>query len=111
MTNPLQDFAVDRAQIRTIGHDLQRPECILAERDGTLWSADARGGVMRIDPNGTQQLIAPKADKQAAIAAALSAYGTLAGGATASAAAQAAAAAVENGTAAINTQQGTQSEN
>ena len=23
---------------------LQRPECILAESDGTLWSADARGG-------------------------------------------------------------------
>jgi sugar lactone lactonase YvrE len=41
-----------------VGHDLQRPECILAERDGTLWSADARGGVMRIRPDGTQQLIA-----------------------------------------------------
>lgn len=35
-TNPLQGFAVDRSRIRTIGHDLQRPECILAERDGTL---------------------------------------------------------------------------
>ncbi len=56
--NPLEGWQVDRSSIRTIGHDLQRPECILAERDGTLWSADARGGVMRIHPDGTQQLIA-----------------------------------------------------
>ena len=34
-----------------------RPECILAERDGTLWSADARGGVMRIAADGEQRLI------------------------------------------------------
>jgi sugar lactone lactonase YvrE len=36
---------------------LQRPECILAERDGTLWSADARGGVVKLTPQGGQQLI------------------------------------------------------
>lgn len=54
--NPLVGWQVDRAAIRTIGHDLQRPECILAERDGTLWSADARGGVMRIAPDGSQEL-------------------------------------------------------
>jgi gluconolactonase len=30
--------------IGRIGHELQRPECILAERDGTVWAADARGG-------------------------------------------------------------------
>jgi gluconolactonase len=56
--NPLNGWEVDVAQIRTIGRDLRRPECILAERDGTLWSADARGGVMCIRPDGTQQLIA-----------------------------------------------------
>ena len=55
--NPLDSFTVDRASIRYIGHDLQRPECILAEPDGTLWSADARGGVMRIAPDGTQTMI------------------------------------------------------
>jgi gluconolactonase len=60
--NPLRDWQVDRTLIRTIGRDLQRPECILAERDGTLWSADARGGVMRIRPDGAQQLIAQQAD-------------------------------------------------
>ena len=61
-TNPLANWRVDRERIRTIGRDLQRPECILAERDGTLWVADARGGVMRIADDGTQQLIAQTAD-------------------------------------------------
>ncbi len=56
--NPLKGWQVDRAAIRTVGTDLQRPECILAERDGTLWAADARGGVMRIAPDGSQRLIA-----------------------------------------------------
>lgn len=56
--NPVLDFEVDRESIAYVGHDLQRPECILAERDGTLWAADARGGVMRIDPNGGQELVA-----------------------------------------------------
>jgi sugar lactone lactonase YvrE len=56
--NPLIGWTVDRARIRTIGVGLQRPECILAQRDGTLWSADARGGVMCIRPDGTQHLIA-----------------------------------------------------
>ena len=60
--NPLKGWGVDPAAIRTIGRDLQRPECILAERDGTLWSADARGGVMRIAPDGRQTLVAPRVD-------------------------------------------------
>jgi sugar lactone lactonase YvrE len=61
-SNPLRGWQVDRAAIRTVGRDLQRPECILAERDGTLWSADARGGVMRIAPDGRQQLVAQHVD-------------------------------------------------
>lgn len=59
--NPLKGWQVDRAAIATVGHDLQRPECILAERDGTLWAADARGGVMRIAADGSQRLIVPGA--------------------------------------------------
>jgi sugar lactone lactonase YvrE len=55
--NPLVGWQVDRAAIRTIGCDLARPECILAERDGSLWAADARGGVMHIRPDGGQRLI------------------------------------------------------
>jgi len=60
--NPLAGWAVDRASIRTVGRGLQRPECILAESDGTLWTADARGGVMRIAPDGSQHLIAQTVD-------------------------------------------------
>ncbi|HEY6525578.1 MAG TPA: SMP-30/gluconolactonase/LRE family protein [Solirubrobacteraceae bacterium] len=56
--NPLHGWTVGRDQITFVGDELQRPECVLAERDGTLWSADARGGVMRIDPDGRQSLIA-----------------------------------------------------
>ncbi|MGI4855580.1 MAG: SMP-30/gluconolactonase/LRE family protein [Janthinobacterium lividum] len=59
--NPLHDWRVERGDIRNVGHDLARPECILAEPDGTLWTADARGGVMRIDPDGAQTLIAQQA--------------------------------------------------
>lgn len=62
--NPLLGWQVDRSTIRTIGRDLQRPECILAERDGSLWAADARGGVMHILPDGTQRLIAQQADNR-----------------------------------------------
>ena len=63
-TNPLAGFRVDRAAIRYVGHDLQRPECILAEPDGTLWSADARGGVMRIAPDGSQRFVGQLADER-----------------------------------------------
>jgi gluconolactonase len=58
-TNPLKGWQVDRSQIKTIGEDLQRPECILAQRDGSLLVADARGGVTRIDADGSQNLIVP----------------------------------------------------
>jgi gluconolactonase len=57
--NPLKGWQLDPASIRHVGHDLSRPECILAERDGSLWTADARGGVMYILPDGRQKLITP----------------------------------------------------
>ena len=55
--NPLAGWQVDRREIHFVGRDLERPECIIAERDGTLWSADGRGGVVRIDPDGSQTLV------------------------------------------------------
>jgi gluconolactonase len=67
--NPLDGFVVDRAAIRYVGQDLQRPECILAEPDGTLWAADARGGVTRIASDGTQRFIGQTADARFASAA------------------------------------------
>jgi sugar lactone lactonase YvrE len=60
MDNPILNFEIDKEKLRYIGADLQRPECILAERDGRLWAADARGGVIRIDPNEKQTVIQQK---------------------------------------------------
>ncbi len=59
--NPLLGWQVDRAAIRHARPRAPAPECVLAERDGTLWAADARGGVMRIAPDGSQRLAAPAA--------------------------------------------------
>lgn len=42
---------------RYVGHDLSRPECILAQAEGTLWVSDDRSGVLRIAPDGTQTRI------------------------------------------------------
>ena len=58
--NPIEHFRVDKSQVRFIGTKLQRPECILAEPDGSLWSADAHGGVVHIRPDESQELIAQK---------------------------------------------------
>jgi gluconolactonase len=58
--NPIPDYEIDRDSIRYVGRELQRPECILAEADGTLWAADARGGVVRIEPDGAQQIVTQK---------------------------------------------------
>ncbi|MDP6407364.1 MAG: SMP-30/gluconolactonase/LRE family protein [Alphaproteobacteria bacterium] len=55
--NPIDGFTVDPTELQYIGEDLQRPECILAERDGSLWVADARGGVVYIRPDGSQRII------------------------------------------------------
>ena len=60
--NPLLDWSLDRENIRTVGCNLHRPECILAERDGSLWAADARGGITHLRPDGSQALIAQVPD-------------------------------------------------
>jgi sugar lactone lactonase YvrE len=67
--NPIDGFTVDPASLKYIGEGLQRPECILAERDGSLWSADARGGVVHIRPDGSQTVITQKAEAGFAAAA------------------------------------------
>ncbi|MBI0328624.1 SMP-30/gluconolactonase/LRE family protein [Burkholderia plantarii] len=57
--NPIHGFKVEPAAVTRVGQGLRRPECILAERDGSLWIADARGGVMHLDAAGGQRLIVP----------------------------------------------------
>jgi gluconolactonase len=63
LSNSILDFGIERTSIRYIGSDLQRPECILAERNGALWAADARGGVVQIRPGGEQRIIAQRVSK------------------------------------------------
>lgn len=60
MRNPILDFGIDKASLQYVGDGLQRPECILAEKNGSLWAADARGGVTRITADGKQQIITQK---------------------------------------------------
>ena len=57
--NPLKGWQVNPDEIKYLGKDLQRPECILTEKDGTIWAADARGGVTKIYADGNQKLITP----------------------------------------------------
>ncbi len=47
---------VPLAALRFTGTDLHRPECVICAANGDVYAADWRGGVMRIAPDGTQQL-------------------------------------------------------
>jgi sugar lactone lactonase YvrE len=53
----LESFTLDIDELEWTGHDLQRPESVVAEPDGTLWASDGRGGVTRIDPDGGQAFL------------------------------------------------------
>jgi sugar lactone lactonase YvrE len=54
---PIKEFRLDLSELTYTGHDLVRPESILAKPDGTLWVSDGRGGVTRIDPDGQQTFL------------------------------------------------------
>ena len=56
-SNPILDFGIEKDRLGYVGRDLQRPECILAEPDGVLWVADARGGVVKLTTDGGQQIV------------------------------------------------------
>src|SRR6185312_11597835 len=60
MANALLDFGIDKSSLQYVGSGLQRPECILAENNGSLWAADARGGVVHLTPDGKQEIITQK---------------------------------------------------
>jgi gluconolactonase len=53
----IRRFTLDLDDLEWTGHDLVRPESVVAEPDGTLWASDARGGVTRIDPGGGQAFL------------------------------------------------------
>lgn len=52
---PIKEFRLELSELTYTGHDLVRPESILAQPSGTLWVSDGRGGVTRIDPDGNQE--------------------------------------------------------
>ncbi len=54
---PIKEFRLDLDDLTYTGHDLVRPESVLAQPNGTLWASDGRGGVTRINPDGSQQFI------------------------------------------------------
>lgn len=53
----LNGFRIAANTIRYIGHDLRRPECVLACPNGDFLVPDLRGTVMRIRPDGCQVLL------------------------------------------------------
>ena len=54
---PIKEFRLDLSELTYTGHDLVRPESILAKPNGTLWVSDGRGGVTRIDLDGQQSFL------------------------------------------------------
>lgn len=51
------DFCIGLNAVRHVGDNFSRPECILAERDGTLWVSDNRGTFTHVSPDGRQTLL------------------------------------------------------
>jgi sugar lactone lactonase YvrE len=49
------EFTLTVDDLDFLGKDLVRPECVLCTRNGAVFVADGRGGVVRIAPDGSQQ--------------------------------------------------------
>lgn len=58
--NVIDSFKLNPDAITYFGADLSRPECIIAEQDGTLWIADNRGAFSRHAPGQAAKLIGPR---------------------------------------------------
>ncbi len=63
MPTSIFDFELGKNSLQYVGAGLQRPECILAEADGSLWIADARGGVIHRKPDGQQQIVTQRSSE------------------------------------------------
>lgn len=50
-------FTLTLDDISTVGHGMQRPECVLATKSGVLFCSDSRGGYNIIKPNGQTRFI------------------------------------------------------
>ena len=51
-------FEVTLADLQFVGHDLARPECVVATAGGDLFVSDRRGGITHLLPDGQQRFIA-----------------------------------------------------
>jgi hypothetical protein len=51
-------FPVVLADLRFVGRDLARPECVVATASGDLYVSDRRGGIMHLGQGGGQALVA-----------------------------------------------------
>ena len=58
MNTPTDEAGSRLATLGFKGQDLVRPECVLANAAGDLYSADWRGGVAHLGPDGAQRLYA-----------------------------------------------------
>lgn len=54
----MSEPALALSDVSFIGSGLNRPECVLATASGDLYTADWRGGVAHLKPDGTQHLYA-----------------------------------------------------
>ena len=53
----IKSFRLQLSDQNRVGVNLNRPECCVAEPDGTLWISDNKSAVLRLDPDGTQTRI------------------------------------------------------
>jgi hypothetical protein len=53
----MSELTVELADLRFIGQDLARPECVLTTASGEVFVSDRRGGITRLRPGGGQELI------------------------------------------------------
>src|SRR5260370_16436215 len=54
---PIKEFRLALSDLAFTGHDLVRPESILARPGGKRVVWDGRGGITRVDPDGSQHFI------------------------------------------------------
>ncbi|WP_437900476.1 SMP-30/gluconolactonase/LRE family protein [Sorangium sp. So ce124] len=56
----VRGFTLELSRIEYVGQGLVRPECVIVEPGGTLWTSDARGIATRIEPDGRQATLGPE---------------------------------------------------
>ncbi len=50
-------FYICELDVVYVGSELTRPECVIADKDGSLWVSDGRGGITHVIDKGHQEFI------------------------------------------------------